>query len=727
MAEQGEDTPRGAPAGARRSERAALAAELLLALGLLAALWCVDYLPTHDGPQHVFAAHAAQHLDDPGPGYGRFLERGAPVTNLGFSTLFGALERRLPWRPALALALGAQLLVWCTGAFALACAMAPGRAWLGVALSAAALQWSLYMGLFSFHLACGLGLAAVALGAAAPRWSARRSLALAALLLAQAACHVVPAIATGFVLAALALALAAPGERARALARVAAIGAPAATVAVALARVGLATLGDLHQGTGASSAPGPAPWWAIAKCLTSGPAWRAWPLTLLALAAPLVALARRPARLRRADLALLVAGAALLAAAVALPLHIRAWDFFSVRLLPLGVGCLVVTLPFDRLAPAPRRAAAAAIALFAAASTGWAAHHHRTLAARAADALAGLDAPLARRGPRLPIVLDPYLGRPYDNALADVPYAVPLANLGALYAVAHGGVPPYGFYLNPHIHEIVLRDAVRASYPRVPDRLYASDLARPERAGDTDMRRAVVAWAAGHGAAYEDVILLGRPDDVDWLLSLGFTADFRRGGLAVARFEGCPVTLTFPPGGAARGRTVVEIGWSPAWHATRRYAVGGGRTDADGTVRLALRETPCGAMWLRLDDDGRVCEGSDAQGRLLVASTRETPVVACRARRAAGPPTAHLPPPAARGYTPLEPTGSASPRLGAEVAAPPDGTGGAPWASIRDSSPSSAAARSTTPTSAASASASRARSATATAPADAARSSSPTG
>jgi hypothetical protein len=625
-----------------RLERAAGAAHACLLAALLAALWCVDYLPTQDGPQHVFSAYAAHRLADPERGYGRFLERASPVTNLGFATLYGALEPLLPWRRALAAALGVQVALWSAGAFALARALAPGRAWLGVALSAAALQWSLYMGLFSFHLATGLGLVVLPVAVAPPRWTSRRALLLSALLLLQALCHVVAALATGGALAALALFRAPPGGRLRALARVAAIGAPAACVALALARVGLETLGDLNQGTtGPVLRPGPAPWWALGKCLASGPAWRAWPLTLLALASPVVALALR-ARRSPEDRALLVAGTALVAAAAALPLHVRAWDFFSVRFLPLGVACLVVALPFERLAPAAQRAAAAALAAFAFAATGWAALYHRELSARAGDALAGLDAPLARSGPRLPIVLDPYLGRPLDDARARVPYAVPLLNLGALYAVAQGGVPPYGFYVNPHLHGVVLREGVRERYPHVVDRRYAVELARPERAADTALRRAVVAYAAGHGAAYQDVILFGRPDDVEWLLSLGFAAEFRRGGLAVARFEGCPLTVAFPPGSNVRGRTVVEMGWYPAWHATRRYAVGGGRRGGDGAIRLPLRETPCGALWLRLDDGGRACEGADAQGRLLVASPRETPVVECfvprRARPGADPP-----------------------------------------------------------------------------------------
>ncbi len=632
-----------APGPEAVAERAAAGVHAVVLLALLAALWCVDYLPTQDGPQHVYSVHAAHRLDDPRLGYGRWLEPGTPVTNLGFAWVYGGLERVLPWRRALALALGLQVAVWSAGAFALARSIAPGRAWLGVALSAAALQWSLYMGLFSYHLASGLGLLALAVGVAAPRWSHRRALVLAALLLMQALGHVVPAIATGFVLAWIALLRSAPGERLRAGIQLVAIGAPAACVALALASVGLATLGDYNQGT---TAPvlhtGPAPWWAIAKCFASGPAWRAWPLTLLALASPAVAVASRTPR-RVDDRALLAAGVTLLAAAVALPLHIRAWDFFSVRFLPLGTACCLVALPFERLAPSLRRAAAAALAAFALAATAWAGLYHRELEARATDALAGLDVPLAVAGPRLPIVLDPYLGRPLDDAAARVPFAVPLLNLGALYAVAQGGIPPYGFYVTPQIHGIVLREEAHARYPHVLDRRYAVDLAIPERANDVALRRAIVSLAAGHGATYQDVILYGRPEDGDWLLSLGFAPEFREGGLLLARFEGCPVTVSFPPGSDVRGRTVVELGWLPAWHATRRYAVGGGRHEPDGTVRLPLRETPCGGLWIRLDDDGRTCEGADAEGRLVVASSRATPVIECRVPRIArsrlGPPS----------------------------------------------------------------------------------------
>jgi hypothetical protein len=45
---------------------------------------------------------------------------------------------------------------------------------------------------------------------------------------------------------------------------------------------------------------------------------------------------------------------------------------------------------------------------------------------------------------------------------------------------------------------------------------------------------------------------------------------------------------------------------------------------------MPLRETPCGGLWLRVDDDARRCEGADSEGRLIVASSRATPVIECR-------------------------------------------------------------------------------------------------
>ncbi len=618
-----------------RRGRAQRAAEAGLAALLVAAVWCVDYLPTHDGPQHIFAIHAANHLDDASNGYGRYLELASPVTNHGFALLYAPFDRLLPWRLALRLALTLLVLLWAAGCFALARAVHPARGWLGVALSAAAFQWSFYMGLFSFQAATGFGLLVLALGYGAPRWDRRRRLLLSVLLLIQALLHVVPAIVTGAMLASLALFRAEPGARLRELARIALLGAPAAGVAAALSGVGLAALGDFNQQGATGWTNERAGFWTLAGCFVSGPAWRAWPLTLLALASPAVALAASRTRLRAEDRSLLAAGLLLLAAALALPLDLRAWDFFSVRFAPMAVCALLLALPFERLSSAPlRRAGVVALVGYAFAASAWAFAYHRDLAARSETALAGLDAPLSRNGPRLPIVLDPYLGRAADDRNAVVPYAVPLLNLGQLYAVAHGGLVPHSFVVNPHLHRVVLRDGAREAYPRAPDRRYAAELALPRHADDDELRRAITNYVGAHGTAYQDVILGGRPEDADQLLRLGFAADWRRGGLLIARFEGCPLELRFPPGSGLQGNTVVEIGWLPAWHVTHRYAIGGARHEPDGWTSLPIHETPCGGVWLRFQDGERACEGADAEGRLRIASTQATPVVECRVRSA---------------------------------------------------------------------------------------------
>jgi len=173
------DDPSHGSAGARTGEVILLAA---LAAATLAALLSVDYLPTNDGPRHIFAIHAANHLDEPGTGYGLFFEPSYPVTSLGFQTIFGPLERWLPWRTALQLALGAMLLLWTFAAHAFARAVHPGRGWLGLALAAGAFQWSLYMGLFSFYIATATGLFVLAVAFGPSPWTGRRRAVLCALL-----------------------------------------------------------------------------------------------------------------------------------------------------------------------------------------------------------------------------------------------------------------------------------------------------------------------------------------------------------------------------------------------------------------------------------------------------------------------------------------------------------------------------------------------------------------
>ena len=65
-------------------------AVLLAAIALAAA--GPAYIPTHDGPQHVYAIHVANHLGDTERGWSDWFEIARPVTSLGFSALFGPLD-----------------------------------------------------------------------------------------------------------------------------------------------------------------------------------------------------------------------------------------------------------------------------------------------------------------------------------------------------------------------------------------------------------------------------------------------------------------------------------------------------------------------------------------------------------------------------------------------------------------------------------------------------------
>jgi hypothetical protein len=606
--------------------RSLAACTLLLSV---CAVWGVDYLPTNDGPRHVFAVHAAARLEVVEAGYGQFFEAAHPITSRGFAAIFGPLDRVLPWREALRLSLALMVVLWGLGALWFAHAVHPGRAWLGVAIAAGALQWSLYMGFFSFYVATASGLFVAALAFRRPAWSRGERGLLAALLLVQALFHVVAAAATGLLIACLALARAAPGGRLRAAVGVALLGGPAAAVVVALLTLDLG--GPAVDDRTAQSGGVWAPFWALGRCFVSGPPWRAWPLTLLALAAPLAWRKLARGALRAEDRALLLAGGLLLAVALALPLHLPFWEYASVRFLPLGVCALVLAIPLERLRwPLLRRGLLVGIGVFALLSPAWAWQHHRGLRRDGAEALSGLDADLQRRGPRLPVLLgDTRPGA--AGAAAAVPYAAPLANLGHLYAVAQGGVVPYNFAVDPRIHHIVYSEGFRR-YPAVPPGLDAwragAPTAGPERA-------AVVTRAAGYGSVYEDVILWGRPEDAELFLHRGYVVDWRSGGLMLAHFEGCPLRLSLPEEPAPGADAFVEMGWHPLRETARRVSLARARRDGSGRRVLDLPRAPCGAVWLRLLAEGRSCAGADSRGRWVVASTRDTPRVHCEWREEA--------------------------------------------------------------------------------------------
>jgi len=337
------------------------------------------------------------------------------------------------------------------------------------------------------------------------------------------------------------------------------------------------------------------------------------------------------------DASLRVVGALLLGAAALSPLHLPGWEYFAPRLLPLGVCALLLTLPLERLAPPRRRLAELALCAWALAAAAWPIAQQRALAARSAEALAGLDAPLALDGPRLPILFGD--GRTGSPLAPDprIPYALPLANLGHLYALAQGGLVPHNFAVNPALHHVLYRPEWQQRYPAVPP-----DLDAWIGAGSTPdpmLRAALATHAAGYGSVYQDVILWGRPEDAALFLHRGYTAEFQQGGLLLARFRGCPLTLRVA-GGALPDDAVVEMGWYPLTETARRVRIAA--AGAGGERDVPIGRAPCGAVWLRLasahgaDVAPPACAGADAQRRLVVESALATPVVACTLSATAG-------------------------------------------------------------------------------------------
>jgi len=616
--------------GTGRVDRAVIALAVAASAGLLAAVWCVDYLPTHDGPQHVFLGHLENHFDDPGAGWGRYLERGQAVTGLGFAVVFSMLERVTAWRTALRLTLSAITLLWGWGYLGLAAAIHPRRAMLGLLGFATALSWAVYMGFFSYTISVGLGFAILAGAAQGFPWTLGRRAAIAALLLVQAVAHPFGAELTGLVL--VALTALGPGPlfsraRGREIGLLALMGLPALAIAATAVNPAADHSEWLSLGRRLAVMP---------RTFLPGPAWRAWAPILLALLG--IALAAGRARRREAsrpELALLGAGALFLALAFTLPLHLAAWEFFAPRFLPVGCLYAVALLPVERLSEARRRAALAGLAAFTAASLGWAARTSVALRARVDDALSGLSAPLARTGPRLVVPMDPFAGltqgEPEDGSDEAIPYYAPLFNLGALYAVQQGGIPPYTFVTNTRLHPFVFSEKGRRTYPELYD---PTQLRDPRLAADPRARRGLVTFLAAVGIPFEDVVLSGRPEDGDVLAERGYEADFRQGGLFIGRFHPCPVNVDVITAAPRSVAALVEYGFEPMPQALSGAVLPPEKAPLRGAIESTGRVTPttplCGPAWLRvtLDVDrsggpspgDRFCDGADSAGRLHVVA-----------------------------------------------------------------------------------------------------------
>jgi hypothetical protein len=592
--------------------RASYIVELLAFAPPLVAIFCVDYVPTHDGPKNLYAAHVFAHAHS--PAFAQDFARGVPLTASGFAFLYGALEALFAWRAAYRVALAAIVVGLGLAFFALAGAMAPRRRLVAIAGLGAAMQWTFAMGFWNYVGGVALALAALAVGLARERWSARRELAVAALLWAACMFHASGAQIAVLGLAVFRIATVPAGRRLRDLGALFLVAAPIAFVGIvardALADLrasGLATFPPLRMSLDGALEN-------LRLCFLPGPWWRAWPIVAAGVAGLAFAAgsaARR--KLAPRELALLVVGAASAIAAIVAPFHGSGWQYVSPRFIPFAVYAGLALLPVERL---DRRGAAIAIALacvFDVASNAWAARTNLAWSRAWGDALAGLGAPAAPGRTLLPIVAIPdVVSRPDRDREREIPYQSPLQNLGELYAVDRDAVTPYAFAAAPYIHVVRY---VGERFTRVPAMDYGLAF---DASAAPEVRRGEIVRLASYGASFDDTLFFGDPADADALLSFGFAADVRRGRLVLAHFVGCAARLRVV---GLRERARATLGWRGAERTTWRGDV------VDGAV-VDLPPTSCGGVWVRVA--GARCVGADESGALFADTRRDaTTTIEC--------------------------------------------------------------------------------------------------
>lgn len=632
-------TPPPSPAP---SARVTVGLALVASLGLVCALAVVRYLPTHDGPQHVFLAHLENHYSDPGAIYSDYYKPTTALTSKGFSLVYGPLAELLPWRPALQITLGIIVLTWAWGVMAFVNAVSPRRRMLGLLGFGLAFQWTLYMGFFSFLISTAVGLFTLAVAFGAKEWPWKRRLAIGALLFAQAICHVFAAEVVGLTLVVL-VAFRSP-RRAwpRELGLLALMGLPTALIGIHAA----GWIGSTSSELPLSQAERVWPQLAVriellASAFAAGPWWRSWPPILVAVVGIGSAVRRTLRKTSTADeRALLVMSVLLGVAALAFPLHMRQWEFMSVRFIPMAVVFGLVLVPIEALDGRRAQVVHGAIVAMAASAIAWAGWHNKRLEQACGPALAGLDADLTAAGPRLPIVLDPSCNALSEKKTFALPGAEPLLNLGALYAVQQGGVVPYAFVGIPQLHGFVLTRGGFRRFPDQPDRKkFWGGLAQSDPVADAPFRASLLASLAHTGTAYQDVIFYGPVADRAQLSSRGYVTEFGNDGLWIGRYRGCPLKVEVSVAGPQAAPLFVELGWLPLAEVADTRVMPPSTKGDERIVSVQFDTAPCGGVWLRagLDKDGSghwkpasgSCEGASIDGRLFVQRTGDAKPERC--------------------------------------------------------------------------------------------------
>lgn len=619
----------------RYASRASPSLPALVLLGVLAAVTIATILSTpwiftNDGAQHVHSAELERTWGD-APSVEGLLTRGHAPTSNGFSALYRLFALGLGWSGAAHAVLALLALAWIGGFAALVYAIRPERLHVATLGAASALGWCFYMGFFNFLAGSSIGLLALALSL---RTGVRRPAHVVALALALGIgvwVHLFAAALTGLALVILAIASAREG-RGRRVGLTLLAGAPAAVYATGIA-LSFQSIGGVMEVDWQPSAL------LDAKAFfVGGPWWRSVPVLLVAgVGLATAALRWRRGALTAAERGLLVTSLVFLVLAGAAPFHLPRWQYFSPRFLPLGILAAMALVPVEGLRGRVSRVAVPAIfVVISLSSLGWSLGFHQRTEASCRPIVDALDAPLAREGLRVALVLEECDGALTPDLDGEIRYLQPLMHLDALMAAAQGGVAAGLWSTRPTIHPFRFRDDIRSTLPTTGPavqlrraRAAAKSETEPGLGAFTD---SVLSWYGVRAADAADLILWSRRDR-DWFVARGFVLDHGDGPLSILHYEGCPLALGLDGIPANAVEAVIEHGWYPL-ETTHRSVTVSLLGDASGRRILALDGPPCGPLWIRArirteDGTDRLCAGADPTGRVVMRNAPGRRGVVC--------------------------------------------------------------------------------------------------